>query len=191
MSKARPRSDWSATIASRFDWPSISQARVRRSYGRNADISDGAALFYTAQTQPQTYTTIRQYLLHRLYTVPLAAPSDDALSSADHTSLAQGQDTNHAAALANSRFPFPHRANVLDREAVVVPTGWDSWGKIKVLREGFEPQEMLDLLEERLRGAREQAELGAGDGRDEENVGLEKVCKGMIPELDHAKVCLL
>jgi dynein light intermediate chain 1 len=80
---------------------------------------------------------------------------------------------------------------VLDREAVVVPTGWDSWGKIKVLREGFEPQEMLDLLEERLRGAREQAELGAGDGRDEENVGLEKVCKGMIPELDHAKVCLL
>ncbi|KAF4548281.1 Hypothetical protein D9617_29g006570 [Elsinoe fawcettii] len=28
--------------------------------------------------------------------------------------------------------------NVVDREKVVVPAGWDSWGKIRVLREGFD-----------------------------------------------------
>ncbi|PNS17985.1 hypothetical protein CAC42_3944 [Sphaceloma murrayae] len=28
--------------------------------------------------------------------------------------------------------------NVVDRERVVVPPGWDSWGKIRVLREGFD-----------------------------------------------------
>ncbi|PSK42530.1 hypothetical protein B9Z65_4444 [Elsinoe australis] len=30
------------------------------------------------------------------------------------------------------------RHNVVDRESVVVPPGWDSWGKIRVLREGFD-----------------------------------------------------
>jgi len=27
----------------------------------------------------------------------------------------------------------------LDRDAVRIPAGWDSWGKISVLREGFDP----------------------------------------------------
>lgn len=28
---------------------------------------------------------------------------------------------------------------MLDRDAVRIPAGWDSWGKISVLREGFDP----------------------------------------------------
>lgn len=34
------------------------------------------------------------------------------------------------------RQPLKH--NVIDRDKVVVPVNWDSWGKIRVLREGFD-----------------------------------------------------
>ncbi|ODO10358.1 hypothetical protein I350_00953 [Cryptococcus amylolentus CBS 6273] len=40
------------------------------------------------------------------------------------------------AIVGSTKFPFNHRANVLDRVAVMVPSGWDSWGKIDVLRDG-------------------------------------------------------
>ena len=30
------------------------------------------------------------------------------------------------------------KPNVVDRDHVFVPSGWDSWGKIRVLREGFD-----------------------------------------------------
>ncbi|KAH8886468.1 hypothetical protein GQ53DRAFT_658188 [Thozetella sp. PMI_491] len=32
----------------------------------------------------------------------------------------------------------PLKANVIDRDTVAVPPNWDSWGKIRVLREGFD-----------------------------------------------------
>lgn len=32
----------------------------------------------------------------------------------------------------------PLKPNVIDRDKVAVPPNWDSWGKIRVLREGFE-----------------------------------------------------
>lgn len=43
-----------------------------------------------------------------------------------------------AAAPPRNPFPFQHRTNTLDRDRIVVPAGWDSWGKIVVLREGFD-----------------------------------------------------
>ena len=43
-----------------------------------------------------------------------------------------------AAAPPRNPFPFQHRTNTLDRDRIVVPAGWDSWGKITVLREGFD-----------------------------------------------------
>jgi dynein light intermediate chain 1 len=85
--------------------------------------SDGASLFYTATTQPDTYTVLVQYLLHQLYTIP---------PPLNPTSDAQFPPTT-------TRFPFPYRANVLDRDALRIPAGWDSWGKISVLREGYDP----------------------------------------------------
>jgi hypothetical protein len=30
------------------------------------------------------------------------------------------------------------KPNVIDRDQVFIPSGWDSWGKIRVLREGFD-----------------------------------------------------
>ena len=43
-----------------------------------------------------------------------------------------------AAAPPRNPFPFQHKTNTLDRDRIVVPAGWDSWGKIAVLREGFD-----------------------------------------------------
>lgn len=84
---------------------------------------DGAALFYTTP-QPSTLNVLRQYTLHLLFTPP--APS-----------LGVAAGTEAPAPIRNP-FVFHHRPNTLDRDRIVVPAGWDSWGKIGVLREGFE-----------------------------------------------------
>ena len=39
---------------------------------------------------------------------------------------------------ARNPFPFQYKPNTLDRDRIVVPAGWDSWGKIGVLRDGFD-----------------------------------------------------
>ena len=31
-----------------------------------------------------------------------------------------------------------HKPNTLDRDQIVVPAGWDSWGKISIMRDGFD-----------------------------------------------------
>ena len=45
---------------------------------------------------------------------------------------------SEAAAPLRNPFPFQYKTNTLDRDRIVVPAGWDSWGKIAVLREGFD-----------------------------------------------------
>jgi len=45
---------------------------------------------------------------------------------------------SEATAPPRNPFPFQHKTNTLDRDRIVVPAGWDSWGKIAVLREGFD-----------------------------------------------------
>lgn len=35
-------------------------------------------------------------------------------------------------------FPFRQRPNLLDRDRIAIPAGWDSWGKIGVVRDGFD-----------------------------------------------------
>lgn len=37
------------------------------------------------------------------------------------------------------------KANVIDRDKILVPPNWDSWGKIRIHREGFEPEKVADL----------------------------------------------
>ncbi|KAL7009331.1 hypothetical protein EMMF5_000961 [Cystobasidiomycetes sp. EMM_F5] len=85
----------------------------------------GASLFFTSQRQPQTFVRLRAYVLHRLF-LPF--------QSANILSASMGHDTRSMSSAAQS-FPFQYRANVLDREQIMVPTGWDTWGKIKILRE--------------------------------------------------------
>ncbi|GJJ07202.1 hypothetical protein Clacol_001402 [Clathrus columnatus] len=82
----------------------------------------GAGLFYTTQ-QPQTLSTLRQYALHFLF----APPTPSAVLGSPEVPLP-----------TRNIFPFNQRPNILDRDRVLVPAGWDSWGKIAVLREGFD-----------------------------------------------------
>lgn len=82
---------------------------------------DGAGLFYTTP-QPQTLQILRQYALHMLFAPPAPPPSM----------------SGEAPTPARNPFPFQHKPNTLDRDRIVVPAGWDSWGKIGVLRDGFD-----------------------------------------------------
>ncbi|EJD53972.1 DLIC-domain-containing protein [Auricularia subglabra TFB-10046 SS5] len=99
---------------------------------RTICLKYGAGLFYTTQ-QPTTLQTLRQYALHLLFAPP--APS-----------LGAGAGGEPVAPTRNS-FPFTHRPNTLDRDRILVPAGWDSWGKIAVLRDGFEAVRWGDAWE--------------------------------------------
>jgi dynein light intermediate chain 1 len=116
-------------------------------------------LFYTAPTQPDTYSTLVQYLLHQLYTTPPPLnPTSDAPPPA-----------------VTTRFPFPYRANVLDRDALRIPAGWDSWGKISVLREGFDPARVGRAWDVSLARLKEP---------NEEGEGVEELWEASIPITD-------
>nr|KAJ3421300.1 hypothetical protein HK105_003944 [Polyrhizophydium stewartii] len=79
-------------------------------------LSYGAALFYVSQKRPETIENLRAYLLHRL----LGRSS----GAASHS--------NRGAA-----FDFSAHVQVVERDAVLIPAGWDSWGKIRAQSEGF------------------------------------------------------
>ncbi|KAI0258485.1 dynein light intermediate chain-domain-containing protein [Gloeopeniophorella convolvens] len=91
---------------------------------RTVCLKYGAGLFYTTP-QPANLHVLRQYALHVLFAPP--APSPDSAGA-----------TDSAAAPVRNPFPFAHKPNTLDRDLIVVPAGWDSWGKIAVLRDGFD-----------------------------------------------------
>jgi dynein light intermediate chain 1, cytosolic len=91
-------------------------------------ISDGAALFYSSQV-PATTAVLRQYALHYLFT---PTPPQASIGSTD------------APAPVRNIFKFAHPANALDRDRIVIPAGWDSWGKIKILRDDFDPIKWAD-----------------------------------------------
>jgi dynein cytoplasmic 1 light intermediate chain len=75
-----------------------------------ADI-DGASLHYLSPGQHQSHLALLALLSPPLILQPL-------LPAGTHPSLLQ--------------------PNVVDRDRVFVPSGWDSWGKIRVLRDGFD-----------------------------------------------------
>lgn len=81
---------------------------------------------------------------------------------------------------SSTRFPFLHRANVLDRDQVLVPAGWDSWGKIMVLREGFEPERVTSAWEVSVK--RRKADRD-GEAVDEDEEDVEDLWAGVVPEI--------
>ncbi|KAI5477030.1 cytoplasmic dynein light intermediate chain 1 [Pseudohyphozyma bogoriensis] len=95
---------------------------------RTIALKYGAAVFFTSHSRPPSFARLRAYLLHRLF----AQPSS---SSAVAPGAAPATTSNPTSSRA---FPFPHRANVVDRDQVLVPTGWDSWGKIRILRDRYD-----------------------------------------------------
>jgi dynein light intermediate chain 1, cytosolic len=65
--------------------------------------------------------------------------------------------------LARNPFPFTHKPNTLDRDHIIVPAGWDSWGKITILREGFDAKAWGEAWDRDLDMDDESAaETGAG-----------------------------
>ena len=44
-------------------------------------------------------------------------------------------------------FPFKQRPNLLDRDRIAIPAGWDTWGKIGVMRDGFNCHKWSDAWE--------------------------------------------
>ncbi|GBC09418.1 hypothetical protein RclHR1_08850001 [Rhizophagus clarus] len=86
---------------------------------RTICLKYGAALFYTTTRLPQTFTNLRQYILHRL--IGVRSSSSDTKSA----------------------FAFNIKANYVDRDSVLVPAGSDSWTVIKFLKEGFDCSELL------------------------------------------------
>lgn len=110
----------------------------------NYSHSDGAALFYTTP-QPATLAVLRQYVLHFLFT-----PPPPVADSPPH----------------KYPFPFSHRPNTLDRDRIIAPAGWDSWGKIAVLRDGFDAEKWGEAWEKDLDhdtgGGRASTTVGGG-----------------------------
>ncbi|KAF8313277.1 DLIC-domain-containing protein [Clavulina sp. PMI_390] len=109
---------------------------------RTISLQYGAALFYTTP-QPNTLSTLRQYVLHFLFTPPPPPPDSPPLKYP---------------------FPFSSTPNTLDRDRILVPAGWDSWGKIAVLRDGFDASRWSEAWERDLDAEGEQ-ELPRGGAR--------------------------
>ena len=104
--------------------------------------ADGASLFYTTP-QPATLQVLRQYALHMLFIPPAPSPS-----------MASGGEVT---APPRNPFPFQHKPNALDRDKIVIPAGWDSWGKIAVLRDGFDAKLWGEAWENDLDGSDDDA----------------------------------
>ncbi|KAF8655336.1 hypothetical protein AX16_003109 [Volvariella volvacea WC 439] len=110
---------------------------------RTICLKYGASLFYTTPL-PATLQALRQHALHLLFAPPAPSPG---LAGTDPP------------APARNIFPFHHKPNTLDRDRVVVPAGWDSWGKITVMRDGFDPKMWGEAWEKDL-----DPELQGNDG---------------------------
>jgi dynein light intermediate chain 1 len=80
---------------------------------------------------------------------------------------------SEAPAPLRNPFVFHHKPNTLDRDRIVVPAGWDSWGKIGVLREGFEAKVWGEAWE---------ADLDADVMESEDHSGAKKLYKMLVPD---------
>lgn len=129
---------------------------------RNSDIDlnmiDGAALFYTTPV-PSTLQILRQYALHLLFMPPAPSPSVTASSEVQ--------------APVRKIFPFTHKPNTLDRDRIVVPAGWDSWGKISVLRDGFDAKMWGEVWERDLAGE---------EGQPSSETSAKKAYANLVPD---------
>ncbi|KAJ2745131.1 hypothetical protein GGI20_002393 [Coemansia sp. BCRC 34301] len=143
----------------------------------------GAALIYTSTHNPATFSTLYHYLVHRLLTAPATMPvlaadsgqladADDGLGEnnnggADNGNRARSASTAHDSSQGGKsaiQYPFRVRANVVDRDVVFVPSGWDSVAKISYLREPFDVfavQDAWRVDEDRFRAIVDRAIVAA------------------------------
>ncbi|CAO3566391.1 unnamed protein product [Mortierella alpina] len=137
---------------------------------RTICLKYGASLFYTSIHHPHTFANLRQYLLHRLLT-----PS-----------------TLNNPQPQPSSFAFKQRAQVVERDQVMVPAGWDTIGKIKVLRPGFDCEgvaEGWELDSKKSQASEDQAATESGVATV---AGAQQVYEEVIvnPKRNHAPVTI-
>ncbi|KZP20124.1 hypothetical protein FIBSPDRAFT_542861 [Athelia psychrophila] len=124
---------------------------------RTIALKYGAALFYTTPL-PATLQALRQYTLHLLFVPPAPPPA--------------GLSTEAPAPVKNA-FPFSHKPNTLDRDRIIVPAGWDSWGKIAVLRDGFDARGWGDAWE---------SDMEQGTNAVEDETGAKRMFAALVPD---------
>ncbi|KAJ2723221.1 hypothetical protein GGI07_002790 [Coemansia sp. Benny D115] len=114
----------------------------------------GAALAYTSTHNPASFATLYHYLVHRLLQAPPQEPARtadvptdmdmevDTVPQSPPVSVPeqQQQQQQQQQAAPHAGYPFRGRANVVDRDTVFVPAGWDSAAKIGYLREPFDTE---------------------------------------------------
>lgn len=135
-------------------------------------------MFYTTTARPQTFSTLRQHILHRLYASPPAL----------HPQPTSPTNPMMNTKSSSSRFPFPYRANQLDRDSIMIPSGWDSWGKIQILKDGFDCQRVNEMWEVAL--AREAKRIGPTSGKggedglveDDDEEVVQQVWQDVMPD---------
>jgi dynein light intermediate chain 1 len=102
---------------------------------------------------------LRSYVLHRLFSPPPPA---------------------------TTRFPFAARAEILERPTLLVPSGWDSWGKITAVKDGFDPGHIGEAWDLAL--SRHRKEIVGNDqreGEDNEEVDdLRDLWEEVVPFVD-------
>jgi hypothetical protein len=69
--------------------------------------------------------------------------------------------SSEAAVPNRTSFPFTHKPNPLDRDRIVIPSGWDSWGKISILRDSFDSKIWAEAWEKDLESEESSTEAGA------------------------------
>lgn len=137
---------------------------------RTVCLRYGAGLWFVSQGRKESFERLRSYILHRSFGSSASPPT------ATGTGATSGQ--------GKKSFAFGWKPNVVDRDAIMVPCGWDSWGKIKVLREGFDPAVVADGWEEDMR--REERRRAAKGQAEEEDKGAGAVAmwEAMIADPD-------
>jgi dynein light intermediate chain 1 len=116
-------------------------------------------LFFTAQSKPSSFEILRSYVLHHLFGK-------------------SGHNTSSGA------FTFPHRALTVERDVLLVPAGWDSFGKIRALRDGFDCAGMANGWEWDAQVEKVRRNRGLPKGsREAEDLAEQQVDRRMLPGL--------
>ncbi|KAJ9118554.1 hypothetical protein QFC22_003774 [Naganishia vaughanmartiniae] len=141
---------------------------------RTVALRYGASVIHTTIAKPDTFKLLRSYALNLLYQTPPI--------SSEFESPARMINTRLANKLAH-RFPFKHTANPLDRDTLLIPVGWDTPEKIKILRESFNPRRIGALWDDEVeRKTRPGRRLKAGEVMDEDEKSLLDLWKMVVPD---------
>lgn len=139
---------------------------------------DGASMIHTTTAHPDTFKLVRSQVLNLLYKIPPTPADDNANPDA-----ATRKTSSRLAAKLEHRFPFAHTAKPLDRDTLLIPVGWDTPNKIKILREGFNVQKIGSLWDEEIeRRTRPRQKARAGEIVDRGEQSLMDLWNIVVPD---------